>query len=78
MEGRRKSLNKQCEVFGEWAEISPRCNSDVGEDSNIKSERDGGALHKAYHGAIMRSPSSLDLSYTWSSSLSGSMDELAS
>ncbi|WZZ88606.1 hypothetical protein YC2023_117185 [Brassica napus] len=51
-------------MLGEWAEVSPQCNGDVVEDSSIKSERDGGALHKAYHGANMRSPSSLDLSYT--------------
>lgn len=51
-------------MFGEWAEVSSQCNNDVVEDSNIRSERDGGALHKAYHGAITRLQSSLDLPYT--------------
>ncbi|KAF3597100.1 hypothetical protein DY000_02024027 [Brassica cretica] len=44
--------------------IQPKWREEEMEDSSIKSEREGGALHKAYHGAIMRSPSSLDLPYT--------------
>ncbi|KAL0760468.1 hypothetical protein Bca101_076618 [Brassica carinata] len=52
-------LNDLCylrplQAVHEWAEVSPQCNGDVVEDSSIKSEREGGALHKAYHGAIMR------------------------
>ncbi|KAL0744685.1 hypothetical protein Bca101_100786 [Brassica carinata] len=62
----------------EWAEVSPQCNGDVVEDSSIKSERDGGALHKAYHGAIMRSPSSLDLLYTRSQACGGCKDRVKS
>ena len=42
-----------------------------GGGSSIKSKGDGGAFHKTYHGAIMRSPTSLDLPYTWSQAWRG-------